>query len=125
MRRVSAQTGIPWQIFAAIAKVESDFGRNMGPSSAGAIGYGQFLPSTWAEFGNGGNPDDYHDALPAMGRYLTAFGAPGNLRQAIFAYNHAGWYFILVLEQARAYGYDDASQSVSMRETIQARGADR
>jgi hypothetical protein len=39
-----------------------------------------------------------------MGRYLTAFGAPANLPQAIFAYNHASWYVNLVLEQARAYG---------------------
>jgi hypothetical protein len=48
---------------------------------------------------------NYHDALPAMGRYLTTFGAPAHLRQAIFAYNHADWYVNLVLEQARAYGY--------------------
>ena len=80
----------------------------MGPSSAGAIGYGQFLPSSWVEFGNGGNPYDYHDALPAMARYLVAFGAPSNMRQAIFAYNHADWYVNLVLEQARAYGYQDS-----------------
>src|SRR5438876_778095 len=80
MRQVSAQTGVPWQILAAIARVESDFGQNMGPSSAGAIGYGQFLPSSWAEFGNRGNPYDYHDAIPAMARYLVTFGAPARMR---------------------------------------------
>jgi hypothetical protein len=41
-----------------------------------------------------------------MGRYLTAFGAPRQLRRAIWAYNHADWYVALVLAQARAYGYD-------------------
>lgn len=108
IRQVSAQSGVPWQILAAIAKVESDFGQNMGPSSAGAIGYGQFLPSSWAEFGNGGNPYDFHDAIPAMARYLVAFGAPAHLRRAIFAYNHAQWYVDLILKQAQAYGYRDS-----------------
>src|SRR5262249_49724424 len=117
MRAVSAQTGIPWQVFAAIAKVESDFGRNDGPSSAGAIGYRQFLPSTWAGFGNGGNPYDYPDVIPAMGRYLATFGAPAHLRQAIWAYNHANWYVDLVLEQARAYGFDDTWTTNSVQET--------
>lgn len=48
MQQVSNQTGIPWQILAAISKVESGFGANMGPSSAGAVGYCQFMPGTWA-----------------------------------------------------------------------------
>jgi hypothetical protein len=109
MRRVEAQTGVPWQVLAAIAKIESDFGQNMATSPAGAIGYGQFLPSTWAAYGNGGNPYDYHDAIPAMGRYLQAAGAPVHLRQAIFAYNHADWYVDLVLTQARAYGFSETS----------------
>lgn len=108
MRQVEATNGVPWQVLAAIAKVESDFGRNMATSSAGAIGYGQFLPSTWAAYGNGGDPYDYHDALPAMGRYLKEAGAPAHLRQAIWAYNHADWYVDLVLTQARAYGYSAA-----------------
>ena len=66
MQEAAAMCGVPWQILAAIAKVESGFGQNMATSSAGAIGYGQFLPSTWVGYGNGGNPYDYHDALPAM-----------------------------------------------------------
>ena len=57
MRQVSNQTGIPWQILAAISKVESGFGANMGPSSAGAIGYCQFLPGTWAAYGVDGDGD--------------------------------------------------------------------
>src|SRR4030042_374678 len=44
MQQVSFQTGIPWQIFAGIAKIESDFGRNMATSSAGAIGPGPVMP---------------------------------------------------------------------------------
>jgi hypothetical protein len=96
--------GLPWQVLAAVAKVESDFGRTMATSSAGAIGYGQFLPSSWAAYGNGGNPDDYRHALPAMARYLCAHGAPGDLRRALWAYNHADWYVNDVLAIAIRYG---------------------
>ncbi|HET9324890.1 MAG TPA: hypothetical protein VFO03_13515, partial [Gaiellaceae bacterium] len=32
--RAGATYGIPWQVLAAINKIESNFGRNMGPSSA-------------------------------------------------------------------------------------------
>src|SRR5690348_11450010 len=43
--------GVPWQVLAAINKIESNFGQNMGPSSAGAIGWMQFMPSTWLRWG--------------------------------------------------------------------------
>lgn len=109
MQAAAATCGLPWQILAAVAKVESDFGRNMATSSAGAIGYGQFLPSSWAIWGAGGDPYNYHDALPAMARYLCDFGAPQDLRAALFAYNHAEWYVDLVLEVAAGYGYVPAS----------------
>ncbi|HEX9352024.1 MAG TPA: lytic transglycosylase domain-containing protein, partial [Gaiellaceae bacterium] len=50
-QRAGASYGIPWQVLAAINKIESNFGRNMGPSSAGAIGWMQFMPSTWLRWG--------------------------------------------------------------------------
>lgn len=92
--------GVPWQVLAAIARVESNFGRNMATSSAGAIGYGQFLPASWRAFGNGGNPYDFRDTLPAMARYLCQHGAAGDLRAALWAYNRADWYVDLVLAVA-------------------------
>src|SRR5262249_35047527 len=64
MQQAAATCGLPWQVLAAVAKVESDFGRNMATSSAGAIGYAQFLPSRWGRLGPGGNPHDYPDAIP-------------------------------------------------------------
>ena len=96
---------LDWSVLAGIARVESGFGQNMATSSAGAIGYGQFLPSTWAMpgIGNGGNPYDFHDALPAMARYLCQSGAGQNLRQALYAYNHADWYVNEVLDYASQY----------------------
>lgn len=108
MVEVGARTGVPWEVLAAMAKVESGFGRNMATSSAGAIGYGQFLPSSWAVYDEGGDPYDYRDAIPAMARYLLDHGAPDNLPGAIWGYNHSDWYVELVLEQARAYGYTGA-----------------
>src|SRR5450759_2064054 len=103
MQQVSNQTGIPWQILAAISKVESGFGTNMAPSSAGAVGYCQFLPATWSAYGGDGDGDgiadpyNYRDCIPAMGRYLMANGAPADMRRAIFAYNHSSSYIELVL----------------------------
>jgi NlpC/P60 family protein/transglycosylase-like protein with SLT domain len=109
MQEAAATCGLPWQVLAAVAKVESGFGQNMATSSAGAIGYGQFLPSTWASYSNGGNPYDYHDALPTMARYLCASGAPGDLRAAIFAYNHSWAYVDQVMAIAIRYGYGQTS----------------
>ncbi|MHB1131008.1 MAG: lytic transglycosylase domain-containing protein [Chloroflexota bacterium] len=108
MQSAAATCALPWQVLAAVAKVESDFGANMATSSAGAIGYGQFLPSTWAAYGDGGDPYDYRDALPAMARYLCDHGGPAHLREALYAYNHAEWYVDLVLEVAAGYGYTRA-----------------
>jgi cell wall-associated NlpC family hydrolase len=95
--------GIPWTVLAAIGQVESGFGANDGPSSAGALGPMQFEPSTWALYGDGGNIMNPADAIPAAARLLIANGAPGNLQQAIFAYNHSESYVQLVLSWAARY----------------------
>ena len=103
-----------WTVLAAIGQIESADGQNMGPSSAGALGPMQFLPSTWAEwgitgFGPPGPPDIMNpfDAVPSAARMLCADGASSGtgagLRQAIFAYNHADWYVNEVLALAGRY----------------------
>jgi hypothetical protein len=98
--------GVPWQVLAAINEVETDYGRNLSISSAGAIGWMQFLPSTWARYGvdadgrGSANPYDPIDAIFAAARYLRAAGAGRNLSEAIFAYNHASWYVNSVLLRA-------------------------
>lgn len=103
--------GVPWQVLAAINEVETDYGRNLSTSSAGAVGWMQFLPSTWARFGmdadrNGtANPYDPVDAIFAAARYLHAAGAERNLRSAIFAYNHADWYVNSVELRAKLLQY--------------------
>ena len=107
--------GMSWTVLAAIGQIESGDGSNMGPSSAGALGPMQFLPSTWREwgitaFGETGSPDimDPFDAVPAAARLLCAAGAgsAGGLRGAIFSYNHATWYVNEVLGLAQEYARD-------------------
>ena len=79
--------GVDASYLASINFIESSFGRNNGPSSAGAEGPMQFLPSTWADWGQGGNIYDPHDSIMAAARYLVHYGAPDNMRQAIWHYN--------------------------------------
>jgi len=101
--------GVPWQVLAAINKIESNFGQNMGPSSAGALGWMQFIPSSWMRWGMDADGDgladpwDPEDAVFAAARYLAAAGAHEDLERAIFAYNHAQWYVDDVLELAATF----------------------
>jgi Transglycosylase SLT domain len=102
--------GIPWQVLAAINKVETDFGRNLGPSSAGAVGWMQFMPSTWQRWGIDANgdgvadPNNPTDAIFSAARYLAACGGQANIGAAIYCYNHADWYVNEVLALAAAFG---------------------
>jgi hypothetical protein len=109
--------GLSWTVLAAIAQIESGDGANDGPSSAGAEGPMQFLPSTWAEwgitgFGPDGPPNIQNplDAVPSAARLLCAAGGgtSAGLDGAIFAYNHATWYVDEVLALASEYGQSDA-----------------
>ena len=101
------QYGIPWEVLAAINEIETDYGRNLNVSSAGALGWMQFMPASWQAYGvdanEDGRKDPYNpvDAIFAAARYLKAAGAENDLAQAIFAYNHADWYVKAVLERAR------------------------
>ena len=94
---------VPWQILAAINAIETDYGRNLNISTAGAEGWMQFMPATWMAYGVAAdghgipNPYDPRDAIFSAARYLAANGAPKHLRRAIFAYNHALWYVDAVL----------------------------
>jgi membrane-bound lytic murein transglycosylase B len=83
---------VPWQYLAAIHLVESRMGRIRGESSAGAQGPMQFLPSTWAVYGGGGDINSYHDAILAAARYLRANGAPADMDNALFRYNPSSRY---------------------------------
>jgi hypothetical protein len=91
-RSAEAATGVPWQYLAAIHLVESRMGRIRGDSHAGAQGPMQFLPSTWAAYGGGGDINSYHDSILAAARYLKANGAPDDMPNALFNYNRSNRY---------------------------------
>jgi hypothetical protein len=109
--------GLPWGVLAGIGKIETNHGRSRAPGViSGVNAFGccagpmQFNirngpPSTWDHYGRGGNVYDPADAIPAAARMLCANGARGDrdLRGAIYAYNHTGWYVDQVLALARAY----------------------
>jgi hypothetical protein len=110
-RAAAHKYGIPWQVLAAINYVETRYGNDLAVSPAGAIGWMQFMPATWARYGQsvnlhgkpaGGMPNPWNptDAIFAAARYLTAAGARANLPRAVYAYNHAGWYVAEVLSIA-------------------------
>src|SRR5919202_1661285 len=69
----TSSCGVTAQDLAAIAKTESDFGRNMATNTSGHFGYGQFDAATWATFGKG-DPYSPADALAAIERTLCARG---------------------------------------------------
>ena len=108
-----------WYVLAAVGYVESNHGMSMGPSTAGALGPMQFLPSTWETSGVDGNGDgvanimDPEDAIPAAAGYLQDGGAPEDWYAALFTYNHADWYVKKVLGVAEAYrrlSHDDSAR---------------
>ena len=110
---------VPWPILAGIGKVECDHGRNPDPAcwkhgaenAAGAGGPMQFLATTWQQYGlaaNGsgtGRPDRWNpaDAIVSAANFLKQNGAPDNIEQAVFAYDHSQAYVQQVLAWANLY----------------------
>nr|MBA3302228.1 lytic murein transglycosylase [Thermoleophilaceae bacterium] len=101
------QYGVRWEILAAINEIETDYGRNLNVSSAGALGWMQFMPATWRTYGTDANKDGKRDpynpvdAIFAAARYLKAAGYQKSVKRSIFAYNHADWYVDSVMLRAR------------------------
>jgi hypothetical protein len=97
---------------AGINWVESGFGANPGTSSAGAQGWMQFMPATWAVYGVDADKDgvkdpfDPDDAIYSAARYLHVAGAPRDWHGAVFAYNHAEWYVDKVVREAKRFGLE-------------------
>jgi hypothetical protein len=114
-RAAGRRYGVPWSVLAAINRVETHFGQYLGTSPAGAVGFMQFMPATWAAYavdGDGdGRIDPYApaDAIFSAANLLAQNGAARDLRTAVFDYNHATWYVDRVLALASAYA-DGASE---------------
>ena len=98
-REAEQAFGVPWQYLAAIHFIETSFSRIDSDSTAGAQGPMQFVPSTWAEYGQG-DIHSTHDAILAAARYLQASGAPAQMGGAVHAY--LGYYHWRVYVATRA-----------------------
>ena len=103
----AAAGGVPWQYLAAIHLVETRMGRIKGDSTAGAQGPMQFIPSTWAIYGRGGDINSNRDAIHAAARYLRATGAPSDMARALRAYNNSARYVRAVTHYAEQMVADE------------------
>jgi membrane-bound lytic murein transglycosylase B len=101
-RAAGSRNGVDWTYLAAINFIESDLGRNLGPSSAGALGPMQFLPTTFREYGGGGDIMSAHDSIQAAALLLARNGAPGDYDRALMRYNHSQDYVTAVKAYAAA-----------------------
>ena len=104
-RDAEAEFGVPWNYLAAIHLIETRMGRIRGTSVAGAQGPMQFMPATWAAFGEGDVNND-RDAIRAAARYLRHNGAPGNMANALFRYNNSQRYVRAVTAYAEVMRAD-------------------
>jgi membrane-bound lytic murein transglycosylase B len=109
---VQAKTGTPWQLLAAVHKIETgQRGTTTVTSYAGAQGPMQFMPGTFRAYAMDGDGDgaknitDLEDAMLTAGRYLAAGGADkGNYPKALYNYNHSNTYVANVIAVAHKLG---------------------
>lgn len=118
IKEAASGTGLPENVVAAQNYVESSYGSNMGPSSAGAMGPWQFEPQTWSSVSSDPFSDatNWADSTPA---YVTLMNQllkqeNGNVRNALAAYNAGPG------NVSAGYGYADqilsmANQSQSLQ----------
>jgi membrane-bound lytic murein transglycosylase B len=91
-------------VLAAVNFVETGFNKLRNDSIAGARGPMQFMPSTWREYGLGGDIHDPHDAIIAAANFLHAAGAPASYTRALYHYNPSSLYVDAVMRYARRMG---------------------
>lgn len=105
-RQAERRFDVAWEVLAAVMYVESKFGKVKSTSTAGAQGPMQFLPSTWGQYGMGGDIQNPRDAILGAANYLRASGAPADYRRALFAYNRSQAYVDAVLLHANEISKD-------------------
>jgi len=107
--RAQDRYGVSWAVLAAICKVESRFQPDPGTSEAAAVGFMQFMPSTFDQYRQDGDSDGAFDpcnpwdAVFTAANMLRANGYAEDPRKAVFSYNHADWYVNRVMDMAAQY----------------------
>lgn len=98
VKKAAEVSGLPEEIVAAQINQESGFSTSVS-SPVGAQGPAQFMPDTWATYGEGGDVNDPEDAMAAYGRYMKHLlevskpkadkneGGPDAARLAVASYN--------------------------------------
>jgi soluble lytic murein transglycosylase-like protein len=107
-REAESASGVGWTYLAAINLIETGFARIAGVSTAGAQGPMQFLPSTFAAYGEGDILSP-HDSIMAAGRYLAANGFQDNRDYALYRYNNSNQYVQAVNDYAAVLAADPAA----------------
>jgi Protein of unknown function (DUF1460)/Transglycosylase SLT domain len=108
-REAESASGVGWTYLAAINLIETGFGRIAGVSTAGAQGPMQFLPSTFAAYGEGGDILSPHDSIMAAGRYLAVNGFADDRDYALYRYNNSNQYVQAVNDYAAVLAADPAA----------------
>ena len=108
-REAEAASGVGWNYLAAINLIETRLGSVVGPSSAGAQGPMQFLPSTFAAYGEGSDIYSPRDSIMAAGRYLAANNFAANHDGALYRYNNSSQYVQAVNDYAAVLAADPAA----------------
>ena len=107
-KAAEAEFGVPWPYLAAIHLTETRMGRIRGVSEAGAQGPMQFMPATWDAYGEG-DINSNQDSIRAAARYLVRNGAPGDMANALWNYNHSDRYVEAVTLYAEQMRADEAA----------------
>ncbi|QGH36878.1 transglycosylase SLT domain-containing protein [Gracilibacillus salitolerans] len=110
-KQAAAQYKIDWTLLAAVHDQETNFSNHATMiSSAGALGHMQFMPGTWEHYGVDANgngkrdPYEIEDAIFSAANYLAATGAAkGEIKSALWAYNHSTEYGLEVMAKQEYY----------------------
>lgn len=83
---LEAKYGLPKGMLYGMWGTESSFGKNTGPSSAGARGHFQFMPGTAKQYGV--TIGDFGSEAEGAARYMAdLYRKTGDWRSAMYAYN--------------------------------------
>ncbi|MGK2932154.1 MAG: lytic murein transglycosylase [Solirubrobacterales bacterium] len=97
------QRGV-WAL-AAVARLESDYGRGMTRKQIRETGAMGLSREEWQKFGVDGNDDGYvqrDEPWDAVSTFARMLWSKPNIEQGLFEHNHASWYVEAAMREAAA-----------------------